>query len=228
MDSIKTKDYLFDQIKGLIHYPWVGEHYYDQKYRILIVGDSHYTVDDDGNYCEEEYYRCLNDKEYTREIVNCARSKEPWNMFKGLYSLFDLSDELIDHNLWSKVSFINFIQEPMRQRSAVPTDTDFKKAWFCLLDLIDILQPQICLFIGIRGWRGNGYINNEKRGTCVLKDDTVRISNCTPWIATIETLNGNKTKAIAIHHTSQGFSPDKWREYLQFRCPELMQTVMGV
>ena len=46
--------------------------------RVLIMGDSHYTVNDEGEFCPEEYDRCVTDKEYTRGIINCAIEKGGW------------------------------------------------------------------------------------------------------------------------------------------------------
>ena len=226
MVSDTLYDAQFDRINGLLHYPWIGRDYHNNIVKLLILGDSHYATNEDGTSCEEEYNRCKSNKDYTREIVNCTVGKEDiWSMFKGLYSLFGVTPDTAEDCLWNKVAFCNFVQEPMETRNSRPSDEQFKLAWFCLLDIIDIIKPDICLFIGKRGWVSNGYINNERRGTIILKDDTVIISRCKPWRAEITTNNGVHTRAIAIHHTSQGFSPDKWRDYLNRKDKDIFTSI---
>lgn len=70
--SDKQFDSQFDKVENLVHYPWIGCNYASASKRVLIMGDSHYTVNDEGKFCPEEYDRCVTDKEYTRGIINCA------------------------------------------------------------------------------------------------------------------------------------------------------------
>ncbi|MBR5678377.1 MAG: hypothetical protein IKX20_09630 [Paludibacteraceae bacterium] len=226
METLTIFDDQFSKVKDLLHFPWVGCDYPANKIKVLVLGDSHYTVNPDSSFCEEEYQRCLVDKDFTREILDDAVNRDDiWSMFKGLYSLFGVTPYSAERLFWSKIAFGNFVQRPMKRSDAKPTSDDFKQAWFCLLDIIDIIKPNICLFIGIRGWVSNGYINIENRGYCSILDDTVRISRCTPWRATIMTKNGVNTRAIAIHHTSQGFSPQIWRDYLTLREPVIFSSI---
>lgn len=41
----KHIDSQFDDITGLMHYPWIGRNYASASKRVLIMGDTHYTVD---------------------------------------------------------------------------------------------------------------------------------------------------------------------------------------
>ena len=91
MKSDESYDELFERIEHLAHYPWVGNNYANAPFKLLILGDSHYTVDSDGKFCKEEYDRCLTDKFYTRDILDDAVGNSGvWSMFRGLYSLFDI------------------------------------------------------------------------------------------------------------------------------------------
>jgi hypothetical protein len=220
-----TFDRQFNSIVNLKHYPWIGKGYLSAPVKLLILGDSHYTVDNDGMFSLEEYNRCINDKNYTRDTLNCAVGTDyAWSFYKGLYDLLSISPYEAEQKLWDKVVFYNFVQTPMQQRDATPTEYDFKEAWFCLLDVIDIIQPSLCLFIGTRGWVSNGYINLENRGTCNIKYDK-RISGCYPWKADILTKAGICSHALAIHHTSQGFSPTIWREYIRENAPSIFEIL---
>lgn len=226
MISSRTYDLLFDDADNLAHYPWIGEQYSESPNKLLILGDSHYTVDINGDFCQEEFDRCLTDKFYTREIVNDTVGQlNIWNMFRGLYALFEITPYDAEEKFWKKTAFYNFVQSPMKKRNAKPSDRDFREAWYCLIDVIDIIKPDICLFIGTRGWRCSGYINQENRGCVSINYDPIKISGCSPWKASIETINGTKTCALAIHHTSQGFSPIVWRNYMNSVNPDILRIV---
>lgn len=76
--SDRQFDSQFDKVENLVHYPWIGCNYASAPKRVLIMGDSHYTVNDEGEFCPEEYDRCVTDKEYTRGIINCAIEEGSW------------------------------------------------------------------------------------------------------------------------------------------------------
>lgn len=225
MISSPIYDHLFGKVDHLTHYPWIGDNYPNAPYKLLILGDSHYTTDENGLFSEEEFDRCKTDV-YTRDMLNDAvGTTDIWPMFRGLYALFGITPYEAEEKFWRGIAFYNFVQTPMKQSNANPSDDDFREAWYCFVDVIDIIKPDICLFIGIRGWRSNGYINNENRGKVSIIDDTIRISRSTPWKASIETINGVQTKAIAIHHTSQGFATTDWRNYLNNVDPGILGII---
>ena len=43
--SDKQFDSQFDKVANLMHYPWIGSGYASAPKRVLIMGDSHYTID---------------------------------------------------------------------------------------------------------------------------------------------------------------------------------------
>lgn len=223
MQSIITFDQAFDDITGLLHYPWVGIDYINSAPKMLVLGDSHYTVNDDGTFSLDEYNRCMADKYYTREILDCAVGRsDVWRMYDGLYKLFRIDPFTAEDRFWNRIAFYNFVQVPMKTRNAIPTVNDFRDAWFCLVDIIDVLKPDICLFVGIRGWTSNGYINSENKGLCTVTFSKEIISGSYPWKTEIKTNNGVTTSVVAIHHTSQGFNFELWRDYLTLQAPDML------
>ena len=56
--SDKQFDSQFDKVANLTHYPWIGSGYASVPKRVLIMGDSHYTIDEKTKeFCQEEYDR---------------------------------------------------------------------------------------------------------------------------------------------------------------------------
>lgn len=49
--SDKQFDAAFSRVEGLVWLPWVGKNYAQGKHRVLVVAESHYSVQDDaGNF----------------------------------------------------------------------------------------------------------------------------------------------------------------------------------
>lgn len=222
-------DMEFDSVEFLRRYPWIGSKYAGSNYRILILGDSHYTIDKDKPKCEDEYKRCNENKDYTREIVRCVindicEGKPTWTMFRNLINTFtSYTPEDVKH-LWSKIAFYNFIQEPMKQINQVPTSEESRIGWRCFYDVVNILKPDFCLFIGIRSNREIEMIQSLG-GTYKITKDEVKCNNTIPLIGEIETKEGNKTKFRIIKHTSSYYSPAAWYQYIYNKEPVLIRML---
>lgn len=127
--SDKQFDSQFDKVANLTHYPWIGSGYASAPKRVLIMGHSHYTID--GNtkeFCQEEYDRCISDKEYTRGIIGCEiGSPGSWPFHKYLEKTFLDEANMNVEAFWNKVASYNFIQEPMKSIHEEPSHTDLKR-----------------------------------------------------------------------------------------------------
>ena len=216
----------FDSVESLKRYPWVGSQYINSNCRVLILGDSHYTVDKDKNKCEEEYKRCNSNKDYTREIVRCVindvcKGECTWKMFRNLINtLTSYTPEEVKY-LWSKVAFYNFIQEPMKQINQRPTSEESRIGWQCFYHVINILKPSFCLFIGKRCENKIETIEYLGGGFTKHKDDMC--NRTTPIFGEVETKERTKTRYRIINHTSiRGYSPDAWYQYLSNKEHEVM------
>ena len=217
----------FDEIALLERYPWVGVNYYSCNCHVLIIGDSHYAIDNDGSFSQEPYDDFKNDKYSTRGIVTCAiKDSNSWSMFNGLHRLFQVNSRDNRIYFWSNVAFYNFIQEPMRAKNGRPSPEHFAVAWRCLPYIIDILKPDFCLFIGKRSWMSNSSIKQEGGSCHLYNDNNTKIDRCIPWLAVITTKKGIKVNAIAIHHTSRYFSHNKWNAYLKMKVPEVTSNLI--
>ena len=222
-------DEKFDSVGTLKRYPWVGNKYAESNCRILILGDSHYTIDDDKNPSKEEYNRCNTDKDYTRGVVRCVindvcEGKPTWTMFRNLINTFtSLTPDEVLH-LWSKVAFYNFIQEPMKLVDQVPTSKERRDGWRCFYDVVNILKPDFCLFVGIRSKQEIEMIRSLG-GTYTIEDDKEMRNKVTPCYGEIETKEGSKTRFRIIQHTSRFYSPVEWYQYFTNKEEEVVRQL---
>lgn len=222
----KQFDAAFDKIKGLARYPWVGSEFVNSDCRPLIIGDSHYAVDDDGKFSREALEE-LTDNDSTRGIINTVVSNKyegitTWAMYEGLLKTFiEVSPENVK-DFWSKVAFYNFIQRVMERTDEKPTDDDKRKGWRCLAGVIKVLKPTSVLIIGVRNDNGSDALNGKDIRLEDFKDDKEnKVNRCAPRIGRILT-SETIIPLTLIQHTSQRYSPCKWREYLEKRNPQLM------
>ena len=216
----------FDNVKSLGRYPWVGINFSRNDHRVLILGDSHYATDENGEFCQKEYDNFVNNKESTRNIVNCVinnvcNGETTWSMFDGLLkTIIDVSPDNVK-DFWSKVAFYNFIQEPMKSVNARPRAKDKKIGWHCLAEVAKIIHPTFILIVGIRNWYGMHVLDEMNIGHELTWDKENSISRTIPAFGRIFFPNEEIPLAI-IHHTSQGYNVNNWREYLHHVVPNVM------
>ena len=79
----KQYDARMQAIPSLKWLPWVGDEYAASDARLLVLGDSHYALDDEDNET------ATHDKDFMRGIVNCfiekrLEGKRSWIFFDGL------------------------------------------------------------------------------------------------------------------------------------------------
>lgn len=218
----KSFDLEFDKIEELTWYPWVGKDYKNGIRRVLIIGDSHYSADK-GRFDSECYTDFMSTKQTTKDILTRHLEKgETWNFLRNLESTFPDS-----RNFWSKIAFYNYIQEPMKTAKGKPTVEQYKVAWRCFAKLVKILRPTDCIVIGTRNDKYSGYMLEELDIKDYINndDDTLKISNTIPRHRKIVFNNSYSLDFFMIHHTAQGYSLNRWYDFLKQKLPEAIEEL---
>jgi hypothetical protein len=214
----KLIDLQFENIEHLKWLPWIGNHFnsLSTENKLLIVGESHYH-DNTPDSIEKH-----NSPTLTREVIE-ELAIERWyygtKIFPNLHRALFRNDEFDSPTFWNLVSFYNFIQRPMDTNKGRPSDEDFHNSWSPFLEIITLLKPKTCLFIGTSA--ANSLVNalqNTDFSTDGVKQEDY-ISNAYAKTAILKDTQGNETQLIFIRHTSQMFSWSKWNEYLQKKIP---------
>lgn len=204
----------FEQIENLKWLPWIGDRFNSLALdnRLLIVEESHYH---DNTPASIEKH---NSPTFTRKIVE-ELAIERWyygtKIFPNLHRALFRNDEFDSPTFWSLVSFYNFIQRPMDTNKGRPSYDDFYNGWFPFLEIISLLKPKTCLFIGTSAANSLGHaLQSTDFYTDGVKWEDY-ISKAYAKTAVIKDKGGNETQLIFIRHTSQMFSWSKWNDYLQ-------------
>ncbi len=204
----------FTQIENLKWLPWVGENFNSNlsENKLLIIGESHYHDN------TPDSIKKHNSPTFTREVIEelaIDRCYYGTKIFQNLHKALFKNDEFNSLRFWNLVSFYNFIQRPMDTNKGRPSYNDFYTSWHTFLEIIKVLKPTTCLFIGTSAANSleNALENTEYSTEGVKWEDY--ISNAYAKSAIIKDKAGNETQIIFIRHTSQMFSWSKWNEYLQ-------------
>lgn len=201
--------------------PWVGDQFDSvaPDYRLLIVGESHYH---DGTIGSIKKH---NSPTYTIEVVEelaIDRCYYETKIFPNLHRALFRNDEFDSEIFWNLISYYNFVQKPMNTNKGRPSYDDYYSSWSTFLEIIKILKPRTCLFVGTSA------ANSLEHALQTTKYQTEGvqwedwISNAYAKSAIIKDEHNRETNLVFIRHASQMFSWSKWNEYLKKKMPDII------
>ena len=100
----------------------------------------------------------------------------------------------------------------METKKDRPTKKDFLKGWEVFFEILPLLKPSICIFIGTTASK---YIRNATENasyTLQLAKGSIKINNTFPRIGHVK--GEHQAKIIFIRHTSSYYSWSQWNKYL--------------
>lgn len=202
------------ELKTLTWLPWIGENYAgspsDKK--ILLIGESHYYGDEDDKKWSEK-------GGFTREIIqDVIKGNHTHPFFRNSMRLLALSNDK-KAKFWSNIAFYNFIQKPV-EKNTRPVSTDFNDGWSPFFDLIKVINPSVCIFLGASAAQQFSRANQILKRNVTLSKDK-KINGAWARSGTFSSDKGN-IELVFIKHPSSRFSNDLWRKYLEKRIsPQL-------
>lgn len=205
-------------IKDLKWLPWIGGNFNSlpSDKRFLIVGESHYHKN------TTQSIEVHNSPTFTREVIEelaIERCYYETKIFPNLHKALFRNDEFDSLTFWNLVSYYNFVQRPMDTNKGRPTYEDFYRGWKPFLEIVKLLRPKTCLFIGTSASNSLVHALQETKFTTEGLKCEDYISNAYARTAVIKDNPESETQLIFIRHTSQMFSWSKWNEYLQKKIP---------
>lgn len=143
----------FGKIENLIWYPWVGKNYGERDFKILVIGESQYAVDEEGAFCEETSDAFLNNKETSREYFFDAieQSDETKNFYTSLFKTY--FEEVSESRLKSfakNISFYHFYQTVDKKVSSNDRNkVERLISWRIWSEVVNTLKPDLCIVHGM-------------------------------------------------------------------------------
>lgn len=226
MDAQKLNQQL-NEAEGLSWLPWVGVNYLSAppEKRLLIIGESHYYEGGEAGKA------AFSDKHSTRKILQqyAIQADSAYSrFFSNIRKVLVGNESITPVQFWNKVAFYNFIQTPMETKKGRPTSGDFNTGWKTFFNLLPILQPQTCLFIGVlSSYQYNDYRENEPCHTeKMIRGE--RIGSTYARETVIKDQQQKQTNLHFIKHTSARFSCSNWNEYLVNKMQEQMNWLSSL
>jgi len=201
-------------LKNQLWKPWIGKNFNKQETKILLIGESHYSQDSNGNFDKECYEEFINDSETTQKIIQRLINGESWRIFDNTYKFLFNNRKINVTDFWEQFSFYNLIQRPMKTMKEKPSKTDFKQGIETSLEVINEMytKPDYVIFLGNSGrhYLKNSINNNENYR--LINEKTEKIGRYFGVKFTIE--NTKEIQLIFIKHPSSYFSWNKWNEFI--------------
>lgn len=212
------------KINELTWLPWIGRDFTKTERRLLVIGESHYIDEKDEEIFKISFQNASNDKLFTRNCIFESPIKILWknrtfeNIPKALLKTSNYDREL----LWKQVAFYNFIPRLMDYRvKERPSVYDFYNSWKTFIEVVKILKPTDCIFIGVSASNTyNPAINDLKLNFTHIKWRE-SIGNAYGRTSTLN-LDDKTIKLSFIQHASRGFSWFKWNNFLSRENHEII------
>jgi hypothetical protein len=153
-----------NKIPNVFFTPWVGEYYFSQNgKKILVLGESHYCEKLGNGSCEG----CEGTSEPDCELTNIAVQKfldykqgkaahENWmNTFTRFTDILlgeqvD-SEEVVD--FWDNVVYYNYVQQAIEGPRIAPTEDDFINSEPAFFEVLKAYKPDLVIVWGRRLWK---------------------------------------------------------------------------
>ena len=198
--------------------PWLGDNYSKSKKKTLIIGESHYykpVSDNDKSFTKHQNIN------FTQIVVNeiaikrLMDDKRSATMYENFYRSIK-SDGQTRVDYWNSVAFYNFIQQPMHSIKQRPSKDMIKKAWTSFRTVVDIIQPDVVIFIGVKCSEGFNEFAKDINVPLKKEVDLKISSRQVPRSASLIIRNKN-LPIYFIKHSSSFYSGKKWRNYFQIK-----------
>lgn len=211
---MEINDLNLNNVRNLKWLPFVGESYFyiPKEYRMLVVGESHYN---DGT---EKGKLDVDDIDWTRDMIQENAIEEiDWktNIIPNFNKAMFREDDFNKDKFWNSVVFYNFIQRSMDTIKNRPSQEEFKDDWNTFFDLIKIVKPKTCLFIGVSASNHLMSAIEDSDFSCVGIVRDAKIGKVSSRTAILKDVENNEIKLVFIQHTSSFFSWKKWNSYLK-------------
>lgn len=190
-------DSQFRNINNLRWYPAVGRNYDTNKYKILVVGESHYANCE--SYSCSEYQQSLltwEDSDSTRQCIIEDRFEFLWERenktYRNISQLVSRLERPIPEVVWENISYFNLVQELLPNIKFRPSYEQLLMGVNILDKIIDIIHPDLCIIIGVAS---RDAFRNSNNSFCEIN---TKIKNSNPFKLMIKGV-----PSIAIPHLSR-------------------------
>jgi hypothetical protein len=228
-------DEKLDNIKTLKWLPYIGKDYINLSSgeKLLIIGESHYLPND-----TEDWYNDVKTRIFTREIFIMNQIKlsndEMEKVLRNIQKIL-LNDNPSDdqkNKLWNSVSYYNFIQKELDSSKDRPIEGDYIIGWDTFFKVVEVLNPDYCLFCGVSAINNTGAMINaaEKNSFYQRFDDKEKFMSDGVKARKLSIgKNGKEILVLCIVHPCYrvGFTSSEWRKFIDQHLKDYTKWLRG-
>lgn len=212
-ESATRFDADFLRVDGLTWLPWVGHRYSERPTdrRLLVVGESHYVRGSTPEERQANRQKWHAYPQYTRDVVSESLIHRDWTTptLSNIPKLLFRTSEIDCPRMWGDTAYYNHVQRMMDYdqdgQPERPAWEDFVTGWRVFGDVVRVLQPSHCLFIGVEAAR------SFSLGSITVTQQVGRT-----WARTAQLgIGGRSVELIFVQHLGKYFSWSQWHDYLQ-------------
>lgn len=142
--------------------PHIGKDYRNQKFRILILGESHYFGEEDMQlfHKNNKHPHITNiTQNVVKNYIQYKQGKAPFHRWMNTFTRFSnategktlSNSETVD--FWERIAFYNFVQFPISGPRIAPTAEQFVQSKETFKKVLKDLNPHLVVFWGFRLWQ---------------------------------------------------------------------------
>jgi hypothetical protein len=219
-------DTSFDNVPHLTWLPWIGADFSrrNSNKRLMIVGESYYSAEQNPEKIHADIKRIISLRTLTRDAVSecCVRNEWPNKTLDAIPKLLFATPHIDRSRFWSDTGFYNFIQRPMDYgKGERPGRDDLVRSWQVFVDVMRIIQPTHCVFIGVLAASRFNQCMTSANITFVGAKRTRRIGRTWARSAALQ-IDGKTIDLCFVQHSGKHFSWRQWHGYLNTDYSSLM------
>lgn len=230
LDEATTRyDAAFRDVHGLTWLPWVGQCFSERPphQRLLVVGESHYFHGKTPEERQANREKWLKYSQYTRDVVSESLIHREWTTptLSNIPKLLFKTAEIDHFRLWGDCAYYNIVQRMMDYKQdgqpERPTGDDFIEGWKVFAEVVRIIQPSHCLFIGVGAADSFDFSMTSQKLSFEKISWPQKIGRTWARMAKLE-IAGKSTNLIFVQHLGKYFSWEQWHNYLQSQHADFM------
>lgn len=199
------------------YHPWVGDRYWGQAQRWLLVAESGCCRGAEGADGSRQMIQAQN------KVNMDACRDASYRLFAGAQRLMtgqDLLDSASTNDFWRTVAFYNFLRDSMPSSKQRPTPKQLQESLPAFNEVVCRIQPHVVLVLGLNLWMAlpgepEGWIKGKERNI-VMPVPRLASRKLSVWTGFAESAGvTHRFQCFPVMHpSSRGFAAGNWRDWM--------------
>ena len=199
------------------YHPWVGDRYWDQEQRWLLLGESGCCLAPN----RTDALQKMIPAQHGPAVDSCQGGTD--RLFAGVERLMtgrDLLDAAGTEDFWQTVAFYNYVRDSMGSSMQRPTPKQLRESLPAFSEVICELRPHVVLVLGLKLWMAlpgeRERWTKGKEQSIVMPVPRLASRKLTVWTGYAESAGvSHRFHCFPVMHpSSRGFAAGNWRDWM--------------